>query len=91
MLLLPALVLGLSPQPRVAPPARMSLAAAVAPETAGHAVAQWCVSAGRAEATVAVSRASTLAGVLADFWLTARSFSEEEGAVAWLLSLREVA
>lgn len=49
------------------------------PADAGQAAASWCVSAGRDQATVAVSRSSTLAGVLKDFWTVARSFAEEEG------------
>jgi len=55
--------------------------AAVNPAAAGQDVARWCVAAGREQATVAVSGSSTLAGVMADFWLVARSLATEEGPV----------
>ena len=55
------------------------LSATVTPAEAGHSIAQWCVAAGREEATVAVSSSTTLAGALADFWSTARSLATEEG------------
>ena len=57
----------------------VSRAHAVMLEAEGQQVAEWCVSAGRAEATIAVSPATTTAGVLRDFWVGARTFAEEEG------------
>ena len=45
----------------------------------GHAVASWCVAAGRPQATVAVSSASDLATVLRDFWSVSRGFADEDG------------
>lgn len=46
---------------------------------AGRQVAAWCVAADRAEATVAVSSATTLPGVLHDFWHCSRMFAAEDG------------
>ena len=49
------------------------------PVLAGRAVAEWCVAADRAQATVAVSSAATLAQALRDFWSVARAFAEDGG------------
>ena len=53
--------------------------AAADPAAAGLSVAEWCVSAGREEAKVAVSSATTVAGCLHDFWMVARGFAEDDG------------
>jgi len=46
----------------------------------GHCVAQWCCESGRAEASVAISGASTLTGAMRDFWQLAHRFGGEGGA-----------
>ena len=58
---------------------RMPRVAMLTSQEAGQSVAQWCIGAGREQATVAVSPASTLAGAMGDFWSVARSFATEEG------------
>lgn len=56
-----------------APPAVDACAAA------GRRVAAWAVAAGREGATVAVSPAADVPGVLRDFWMCARGFALEDG------------
>jgi hypothetical protein len=64
--------------PARCPPVR---AQAVTFDAIGSDVANWCISAGREQATVAVSTASTVAGALADFWLVAHALATEDGPV----------
>jgi hypothetical protein len=54
-------------------------AAAADPQAAGKKVAEWCMTCGREEATIAVSSATTIAGVLRDFWAVAHAFAMEPG------------
>ena len=63
---------------RIAP---VMSAVATDPAATGQAVAAWCVSAGRDQATIAVSTSTNLAGVMKDFWSVARNFAEEGGAM----------
>ena len=73
------------PAPAPAPlPVPAPAPAPVAPsvarlQQAAAATAQWAVSSGRADATIAVSAAPTLAGAMKDFWGVARSFAQEAG------------
>ena len=83
---LAVLTAALSPglQPTRAVPHRSAILSRHSPPTAavaadvGRAVASWCVSAGREHATVAVSGADCIAGVLRDFWSVARVFAQED-------------
>ena len=85
---LAVLTAALSPglQPPRAVPRRSAILSRNSPPTAavaadaGRAVASWCVSAGREHATVAVSGADCIAGVLRDFWSVARVFAQEDGS-----------
>ena len=78
--LVPALGLRtLSTLPIVPPRCSRLVASAVDLNEAGRQVAEWCVSAGRGQATVAVSGAASLSGVLKDFWFISRSFAVEDG------------
>ena len=60
---------------------QMAAESTLAPAAAGQQVAQWCVSAGREQATVAVSSATTLPSVMADFWSVVRSLATDGGPV----------
>jgi len=59
----------------------MAAESTLAPAAAGQQVAQWCVSAGREQATVAVSSATTLPSVMSDFWSVVRSLATDGGPV----------
>lgn len=65
--------------PVIASAMAVNTAAAADLAAAGHAVAEWCISADRQEATVAVSSAPSLAAAMRDFWLASRTFAEEPG------------